>query len=63
MENFTRMYGEGSLLALDYLPSFIQCICGAAIGGGLNKDYMYESVAGKIIQNLYLTISKLVNYQ
>lgn len=63
VENFTRMYGEGSLLALDYLPSFIQCICGAAIGGGLNKDYMYESVAGKIIQNLYLTISKLVNYQ
>ena len=62
VENITRMYGEGSLLALDYLPSFIQCICGAAIGGGLNKDYMYESVAGKVIQNIYLTISKLVSY-
>lgn len=62
IENFTRMYGEGSLLALDYLPCFIQCVCGAAIGGGLNKDYMYESVAGKVIQNLYLTISKIVSY-
>lgn len=63
VENFTRMYGEGSLLALDYLPSFVQCVTGAAIGGGLNKDYMYESVAGKVNQNLYLTITKLVSYQ
>jgi hypothetical protein len=62
IENFTRMFGEGSLLALDYLPSFIQCVTSAAIGGGLNKDYMYESVAGKIIQNLYLTITKLISY-
>lgn len=62
VENFTRMYGEGSLLALDYLPSFVQVVTSAAIGGGLNKDYMYESVAGKVIQNLYLNITKLVSY-
>jgi len=62
VENFTRMYGESSLLALDYLPALMQVLTSTAIGGGLTKDYMYESVAGRYIDNLYITFSKLITY-
>lgn len=60
VENFVRMYGESSLLALDYLPSFYQSIFSAAIGGNLGKDYMFESVCGSQINKAYITFSKIV---
>lgn len=59
-ENFVRMYGESCLLALDFLPAFFQCIFSASIGGGLCKDYMFESVCGSAINKAFVAFSKIV---
>lgn len=60
VENFVRMYGEGALLFLDYLPSFYQVIFSATIGGDLVKDYMFESVCGNMNLKTFTTFSKLI---
>lgn len=60
IENFVRMYGEPSLLLLDYLPVFYQSIFSACIGGNIVKDYMFESVCGNAINKAYLAFTKLL---
>lgn len=59
VENFARMYGETTLLALDYLPSFYGVIFGVAVQGGLCKDYILEGLCGKQIESLYIDFFKL----
>jgi len=60
VENYLRMYGESTLLSLDFLPAFYQSIFSAAIGGNLVKDYMFESVCGKQLINCYTIFSKII---
>jgi hypothetical protein len=60
VENWARMYGEASLLALDYLPSFLSVIFGSVVNGNITKDFIIESVAGKFINNIYTEFSKLL---
>jgi len=60
IENFVRMYGEGALMFLDYLPSFYQVIFSSTIGGDLVKDYMFESVCGSMITKSFTTFSKII---
>jgi hypothetical protein len=60
VENWARMYGESTLLALDYLPSFLSMIFGSVINGNISKDYIIESVAGKYISSIYTEFSKLL---
>ena len=59
IENFARMYGETTLLALDYLPAFLGMIFGVAINGNLAKDYIIEGLCGKQIELLYPEFFKL----
>lgn len=47
IEQYLRMYGEGSMLSLDYLPSFISLIFATYVGANINKDYIIDSVSGK----------------
>ena len=54
------MYGEGSLLALDYLPSFIQMISSSVIGGNLVKDYFIDSVSGKSNNKIYVQFCSIL---
>jgi hypothetical protein len=60
IENWARMYGESTLLALDYLPSFFSMIFGSVVNGNVAKDYIIESVAGKFISPIYTEFSKLL---
>jgi hypothetical protein len=60
VENWARMYGESTLLALDYLPSFLAMIFGSVVNGNVAKDYLIESVAGKFISSIYTEFSKLL---
>lgn len=60
IENWARMYGESSLLALDYLPSFMSMIFGSIVSGNIGKDYIVENVAGKFINDIYTEFSKLL---
>lgn len=59
VENFARMYGETTLLALDYLPAFYSVIFSCAVQGGIGKDYILEGLCGKQIDSLYLDFFKL----
>jgi len=60
IENWARMYGESTLLALDYLPSFISMIFSSVVNGNIAKDYIIESVVGKYVSPIYTEFSKLL---
>ena len=47
VESYVRMYGEGTLLSLEYLPTFTSVLMGTAVGANLNKDFIIASVTGK----------------
>lgn len=53
LENWTRMFGESTILGMDYLPSFLGTIFSVAINGNLCKDYIIEAISGKQIDMLY----------
>lgn len=48
-ENWARMYGEPSLLAIDYFPAFMSMVYGSTLGGNLYKDTIIMNIAGKWI--------------
>lgn len=60
IENYVRMYGESTLLSLDYLPSFFNMIFSSIVNGNLNKEYIIDSVCGKTNNRLFLEFSKLI---
>lgn len=59
VENFARMYGESTLLGMDYLPAFFGMIFGVAVQGTISKDYIIEGLCGKNIDSLYIEFFKL----
>ena len=60
IENYVRMFGENSILSLDYLPAFFHTIMSSIIAGGLVKDNMIENVSGKFNSKIYTSIIKLL---
>ena len=60
IENYVRMYGESSILSIDYLPSFYHLILSSVISGNLVKDSMIDNVSGKFNSKIYLAINKLI---
>lgn|GEM_PF-2184269 len=60
IENWARMYGEASLLALDYLPCFYSMIFSSIVNGNINKDFIIENAAGKFVGQVYTEFSRLV---
>ncbi|WRM43434.1 hypothetical protein [Staphylococcus phage LY01] len=54
IENFTKMYGETSILAIDHLPSFFTMIFSAYVNAGINKEFIIlNAINDKIIINCY----------
>jgi len=47
IENYVKMYGEASLLSLDYFPAFLHTILSSVVGGNIIKDYILDSVSGR----------------
>jgi len=60
IENYVRMYGESTLLSLDYLPSFLDMIYSQVVGADLNKEFMLEKNAGREINKSYVTFLNLI---
>ena len=54
IENYVRMYGEGSLLSVDYLPAFLALIYSQVVGGNINKDFMIEQVGKEKLNKSYV---------
>lgn len=54
VENFTKMYGETSILAIDHLPSFFVMIFSAYVNAGINKEFIIlNAINDKIIIDAY----------
>lgn len=60
VENWVRMYGEGTILGLDYLPIFVSMLFSVSIGAGLHRDYIIDSVSGKFNSRMLFEFSKLM---
>ena len=60
VENYVRMFGETSILSLDYLPSFFHTIFSSVISGGLVKDSMIDNVCGKFNNKTYTAFIKIL---
>jgi len=54
IENYIRMYGESTLLTLDYLPAFLSMLYSQVVSGNLNKEYMLEQVGKNNIDKSYV---------
>lgn len=53
IEEYVKMYGESSLMSLDYLPSLLHMLFSSIVGGNICKDYIIESVSGKMNLKAY----------
>jgi len=53
IENYIRMYGESTLLALDYLPQFLYMIFSAQVQGNMNNEFRINDVAKDHIEKAY----------
>lgn len=60
-ENWVRMFGEGSALAIDYCPAFLAMIFSAVISGSLVKDPILISIAEKEIIDCYSAFYKMIH--
>lgn len=60
VENWVRMYGEGTILSLDYLPAFVSMIFSVSIGAGLHRDYLIDSVCSRSNSRMVFEFSKLL---
>lgn len=60
IDNYLQMYGEASMLSIDYLPSFISVILGTNVAAQINKDYIIDSVCGKENRKIISEFAKIV---
>lgn len=60
MEQYLRMYGESTMLSLDYFPAFISMIFSTSVSSGLSKEYMIDFVGGKSNIKIISEFSKLI---
>jgi len=60
VEQYVRMYGEGALLSLDYLPAFYQTIFGVHSSSFLVKDSVINNLIDeKLLSKLYMNFFTL----
>lgn len=60
-ENYIRMFGDSTVLAIDYLPAFYQMIFSVAVASNLNKEFAIEkTVSRQLITKCYSEFSRLI---
>ena len=57
-ENWARMYGEASILGLDYMPAFLSMLCGVVVSGNLVKDPILISICEREILEVFNALAK-----
>lgn len=60
VENFVRMYGDQTILAIDHLPALYQMLFPVIINGNLNKGYIIENTVKVNLVKCYSAFMKLV---
>lgn len=60
IEQYLRMYGEASMLSLDYFPSFISMILGTNVTANINKDFIIDSICSKDSRYIVSEFAKLI---
>lgn len=59
-ENYVRMYGETTIMAIDYLPGFYHMIMSTVTASGIVKEFAVENVIGRqTLTKIYATFSRL----
>lgn len=60
IENFVRMYGEQTILAIDHLPLFYHTVFSVIVNGNINKEYIIENTAKTSIVKCYSSFMRLI---
>lgn len=60
VENWVRMYGDSTLLAIDYIGSFLSMTFSTVVKGNLNKEFIIGNVAEKFINKAFIEFSRLM---
>lgn len=60
VENYVRMYGESSLMSIDYLPAFLYMIHGTLQNSSIYRSYVINTVVEREASKLVIEFGKLV---
>jgi len=60
IENYIRLYGESTLLSMDFLPAFWQMIFATQVNGEINNEYRINDTAGNAIKKAYGAYARLL---
>jgi len=60
IENWMKMYGLSTVLALEYLPFFFHMIFAPLIGAKLNIEYIIEPLVGKEASTIYIELARII---
>jgi len=60
LAQWLSMYGNSTLLSLEYLPYFYHMVFSSMVGGRLNSEYVIENLASKQIIELNNELSKIM---
>lgn len=60
MENFIKMYGSSTILALDYFPFFCNMIFGSMMNAHINNEGLIEPLIGKQTGLMYVELARIL---
>ncbi|QXN67966.1 hypothetical protein FPHOBKDP_00216 [Listeria phage LPJP1] len=60
LENYVRMYGDSTVLAIDYLPAFMHMVMSSSISANLNREAIIENTLGKFSLKTFTSFSSLI---
>lgn len=60
VENYVRMYGESSLMSIDYLPSFLYMMHSTTQNSSIYRSYIINTVVEREASKLVIEFGKLV---
>jgi len=59
IENWMLLYGESTILSLEYLPYFFAHILSSIVSGKINRDFAIDQIAGMEINKIFNTFFNL----
>jgi hypothetical protein len=59
VEQYVRMYGEGTLLTIDCLPMFLGMCHAVAVGSNIHRTYLINSVVEKELAKYVIEFNKI----
>jgi len=60
LQEWIKMYGEGSLMALEYFPFFLHTVFSTYLSANMVNDFIIDPLVGKDISSLYTEMTKIL---